>query len=149
MITPLTEGSKRMLTLCLSIEQSTANILCIYTPTMSASPQRRNSMMTLIQQSRHTIEWVSPFTQRHKCKSGEWQRHMASLSGSSWNWKDEWKWTVTTGILLHTQLLCNQQFLPDKAPSEGIMETPMIWPLAPTGSCNHQMAVSQQHSHCL
>ena len=72
---------------------------------------------------------------------------MTNLPWSSWNWKDEWKWTMATGILLCTQLLCDQQFLPDKAPSEGIMETPKIWPLAPNGSYNHQTSVSQQCSH--
>ena len=42
MITPPTEGNKWILTLCLSTEQGTANILCIYTPTMSASPETMN-----------------------------------------------------------------------------------------------------------
>ena len=37
MITPPAERTKRLLTLCLSTEQGTANILCIYAPTMSAS----------------------------------------------------------------------------------------------------------------
>ena len=39
MITPPTKGTEMMLTIHLSSEQGTANILCIYTPTMSASPE--------------------------------------------------------------------------------------------------------------
>ena len=42
MITPPTEGTERMLTLCLSSDQGTANILCIYAPTMSASPETKD-----------------------------------------------------------------------------------------------------------
>ena len=37
-ITPPTEGTERMLRLCFSTEQDSANIPCFYTPTMSASP---------------------------------------------------------------------------------------------------------------
>ena len=39
MMTPPTEGTKKMLTLCLSSKQGTANILDIYAPTMSPSPE--------------------------------------------------------------------------------------------------------------
>ena len=43
MITPPTEGTEMMLTLCLSSEQGTANILCIYAPTMSASSETKDT----------------------------------------------------------------------------------------------------------
>ena len=42
MITLPTEGTEMMLTLCLSSEQGTANILCIYAPTMSVSPETKD-----------------------------------------------------------------------------------------------------------
>ena len=38
----LQKTNERMLTLCLSTEQGTVNILCIYTPTMSASPKTKD-----------------------------------------------------------------------------------------------------------
>ena len=41
-ITPPTEGMEGMLTPHLSSEQGTANILCIYAPTMSASPETKD-----------------------------------------------------------------------------------------------------------
>ena len=41
-ITPPKEGTERMPTLHLSSEQGTANILCIYAPTMSASPETKD-----------------------------------------------------------------------------------------------------------
>ena len=42
MITSPTEGTKRILTLCLSSEQGTANILCICAHTMSASLETKD-----------------------------------------------------------------------------------------------------------
>ena len=53
MIPAPTEGTEKMLTLHLSSEQGTANILCIYTPQCQfLQKQKTNSIRTSIQQSR-------------------------------------------------------------------------------------------------
>ena len=148
MINPPTEGIERMLTLDLSTEQDTTNILCIYAPTMSASPETKNKFyddLNIAVKNIPSNEFLLLLRDLNARVGSE--RHMANLPGLSWNLKDEWKWTTPTVSLLHTQFLCDQQFLPDKAPSEGIMETPKIWPLTPNGSDNHQTSISQQCSH--
>ena len=145
MITPPTEGTKG----CShsTYHQSKAPQTSCASTTPQCQPlqkQRTNFMMTLIQQSR--IYHQMSFFFYSETSMQEWGV-TETYGQPAWvimDWKDEWKWTMATGILLHTQLLCDQQLLPDKAPSENIMEAPKIWSLAPTGSYNCQMSVSQQ-----
>ena len=71
------EGAERMLTLHLSSEQGIANILCIYAPTMSASPETKDKFYEDLNTAVKNIPLNECLlllgTWRLQCKSGEWQ----------------------------------------------------------------------------
>ena len=123
-------------------DQSNAlhSILCIYAPTMSASPETKDKFYEDLNTTVKNIQ-LNEFLlllRDFNARVGSDRDIWPTCLGHPWNWKDEWEWTMTTRILLHTQHLCaTNTFFPDKAPSKSIMDTPKIWSLAPTRSYNH------------
>ena len=139
MITPPTEETKRMLTLCISTEQGNTNILCVYGPTMSASPETKDKfyddLYTAVKNipSNEFLLLLRDFIARVGSDRDIWPTCLGHHGIGKMNENGQW---LLEFCCIHTFSVTNS-FFQTKPHQKSITETPKIWLLAPTGSYNH------------
>ena len=150
MVEPGSGGSERLLTLRLNTTEGSVTLVSVYAPTLSATSDVKDefyeSLATTIRNIPSTEQLVllGDFNARVGADNNSWPSCLGPFGvGKS---KTERKWAATTRALHLAQLVHHKLFLQNQVSTQGLLETPALEALAPTGSDPGQACFYQERS---